>query len=187
MQLSTEGVQKVAKVARKLRDQGVRIDMMYTSPLHRAVTTAELLASILHISTTVQLDKLTDVHIPSLAGKPLRLRAEIHKTGIDEYSGKYADAGHETRADIVKRMYAVVQKILREHKGRTVGIVSHGDSLRFLLFQLLCKNKQIPSMGELKTIYYPPKGEGWKMTFDEKGNIRKAQLLPNGEDLAIQY
>lgn len=189
VQLSQEGQQGVKKFAQKLYKQHVHLDILYTSPLHRAVTTAHILAKALCIPSDniVKLVELIDVHIPTLVGKPLTLRGEIHKSGIDEYSGIYEAAGHETRTAITHRMYSVVQRILKEQIGKTVGIVSHGDSLRFLLFKLLSKSEDIPSMGELKAIYYPPKGEGWRMSFDNKGNIIEAKLLPDGKDLRIPY
>lgn len=189
MQLSHEGKQGVKEFGQKLYGQHVHLDALYTSPLHRAVTTAHILAEVLRIPSgnIVKLAELIDVHIPTLVGKPLTLREEIHKSGIDEYSGKYEAAGHETRAAITKRMHGVVRKILTEHRGKTIGIVSHGDSLRFLLFNLLSKSEDIPSMGELKEIYYPPKGEGWLMSFDSNENIVEAKLLPGGENLTIKY
>lgn len=189
MQLSSEGKQDVELVARKLALQHIRLDFIYTSPLSRAVATSHILSSVLHVPADHLIERtdLTDVHIPTLAGKSLLLREEIHKFGFDEYSGKFADAGHETRSDIVRRMYGVLQKILIKHKGQTIGIVSHGDSLRFLLFRLLSKSRTIPPVGELKKIYYPPKGKGWRMVFDKNGKIIEATILPTGESLAIQY
>lgn len=189
MQLSREGQRAVYEFAQKLHNHHVHINTLYTSPLRRAVTTAHILAEVLRIPSDniVKLSELTDIHIPTLVGKPLSLREEIHKSGVDEYSGIYEAAGHETRTAITRRMYSVVQRILKEQIGKTVGIVGHGDPLRFLLFKLLSKSEDIPSMGELKEIYYLPKGEGWRMSFDNKGNIIESKLLPDGKDLRIPY
>jgi broad specificity phosphatase PhoE len=189
MQLSQEGIAEIKELAHQLKAYKVHFEAMYTSPLHRAVTTTQTLADILFVpyEHIYHMDELIDAQIPSLAGKPLTLREQIHSGGADEYSGKYLRLGHESRANIVKRMTVALHRVLKNQSGKIVALVSHGDSLRFLLFRLLQKRGKIPSMAVLKSIYYPPKGGGWYMVFDEKGNILEKKTILEGKELRIQY
>ncbi len=187
--LSAEGLHEVEKLAQSLRERHAKFDVIYSSPLSRALVTAHALARVLEVSgkNIFQTNDLIDVNIPVLVGTPISQRKKIHLSGFDEYSGKYEAAGNESRDAITKRMISAIRKILHIHRGKVIVVVSHGDPLRFLLFRLLRKSKRIPSIGVLKAIYYPPKGGGWWMSFDDKGNIIEAKLLPGGEDLRIPY
>lgn len=185
--LTPEGEQDIYQLAFKLREQKIKFDAIYSSPLLRTRTTARILAEILGTPETYVEDDLNDVNIPALVGKPLSLRDKIHSKGADEYSEKYLREGNESRNDIVNRMYQAFEKIRKNELGKTICLVSHGDPLRFLLYRLLSKRKTIPSANILTKIYYPPKGGGWRMSFDAKGKVLNLQLLPLGEVFRIKY
>lgn len=177
LHLSEEGREQVRITARILKDSGVEVDHIFTSPLSRGVETARIISGGFPSATLIQENDLTDVNIPSLVGKPIALRKKIHATGIDEYSGKYVEQGNESREKITGRMVRVFNKINREYGGKTIVIVGHGDPLRFLLYRLKNPEGSLPSIGELIHSYYPNKGEGWKMVVDEDGRILETAII----------
>ena len=187
--LSIEGLHEVEKFAQSLHERHVKFDVIYSSPLFRALATAYALARVLEVpeKNIFQMNDLIDVNIPVLVGTPISQRKKIHISGFDEYSGKYEAAGNESREAITKRMISAIRQILQTHQGKIIGVVSHGDPLRFLLYRLKSANKLIPSIGMLKEMYYPPKGGGWRMSFDGQENIVDAKLLPNDKDFTVQY
>lgn len=187
--LSIEGLHEIEAIVRSMRKRRIHIDVIYTSPLSRALATANVLARVFEVpeKNIFQTNDLIDVNIPALAGTPIAQRKYIHMLGFDEYSGKYEAAGNESRESITKRMISAIRKILKTHQGKVIGVVSHGDPLRFLLYRLKSTTKSIPSMGILKEMYYSPKGGGWRMSFDDRGNIVDAKLLPDDVDFTVQY
>jgi len=56
--LTPEGKKKTTDAARGLRELDLQLTSIYTSPLHRAVQTAEILSDILHLSRPRLLDVL---------------------------------------------------------------------------------------------------------------------------------
>ena len=177
--LSDEGRKQAQKIAEVIKSNGVKVSKIYTSPLNRAGETAKVIAQRIGepIIPIIIGDGLTDVYIPVFIGHPISERDEIHNRGEDEYSRKYVERGNESREQIEKRMLREVKKIREENIGKTVIVISHGDPLRFLLYGLNNPDKPIPLIGKLKRSYYPEKGEGWKMVFDENGKIIEKEAI----------
>ena len=84
--LTQEGKQKLRRVLERARDAGVRPKLILTSPLKRAVETAEMAAAVLNVKgETVA----TEALLP--AGSAQRVWNEIRERDVDEL----LIAGHE--------------------------------------------------------------------------------------------
>lgn len=179
--LTEEGKQQIHHLAEWLKSTGVKIDAIYTSSLSRTRDSAGILADVLDKPPIFIETGLIDTKIPALVGHPNSEKYQIYARGTDEYSDEFVKKGNESRAQLVQRMVNVFEKIRKENIGKTVVIVGHGDPFRFLLFYLENPNKQVPFMGELRRLYYPPKGKGWKMVFDKDGKILDTEFIGEGE------
>lgn len=177
LHLNELGIKKVEKLAKRMKLEGQKIDVIYVSPLIRSQETAKIIAKIFNNLPIWEIEELTDVDIPALVGHSLKERDEIHKKGVDEYFGEFVKKGNESRNDIARRMLKAFNKIYSKHKGENILVISHGDPLRFLFFSLTNPGKQLPSVGELKKSYYPQKGEGWKMVIGKTGKILKTEFI----------
>lgn len=176
--LNEEGKNQIRHVAIIIEKTGTEISVICTSPLTRAVQTAEILRSELGGNLDVRIEKdLRDVHIPFLVGKPLALRSEIHGRGTDEYSEEFVRLGNESRDGIVKRMYEVYDRIIRNNQGKNVVIVSHGDPIRFLLFAIEHPDEIAPSMHILAKTEYPNKGAVVKITVGDNFEYLGKEVL----------
>jgi broad specificity phosphatase PhoE len=134
--LTDRGVEQARRNATALR--GHAVDMVFTSPLGRAVATAEILARALG-TTIVVVDELAEVHHGRLAGLT---DDEITRRYPDEWSRRAHDKyrwrfpGGESYADADRRAAAALALIDRHPANRPL-IVSHEMIGRMLLRHLL--------------------------------------------------
>ena len=96
---------------------------VYSSPLRRALETAEIVAAS-HGLEPVTVDGLREVDVGSWSGLT---RAEIDARFPD---GERPDG--ETREQHAERVLAAIERIARENLGRRVLIVTHGGVMRAL-------------------------------------------------------
>lgn len=170
--LSAGGQGQIKKLAKKIK-QEYSLDLIYSSPLRRALQTAKIISETIGENIPIsKVHNLIDVDIPALIGQPISLIDEIHKHGVDEYEGDYVRRGNESREEIVRRMYESFKKIVKEGKGKAIAIISHGHPLRLLLFKLENVHaKIIPRIGSLEDKDYLEKGEAMKLIIDANGSI----------------
>ena len=135
--LSEEGRAQVARLAERLaRDD---IAAIYTSPLSRTVETARILARP-HGLAPVPEDGLREIGHGRWEGLT---RAEVEERFPGEYESWEADPftfapeGGETGLAVLARALPVIRRIVVQHEGATVLVVSHKATLRLLLSSLL--------------------------------------------------
>lgn len=115
----TEAVNELAKMP---------ISMIYSSPLLRARQTADFFSKKLEIKYKLS-SYLLEVNT-IFQGMPLdKYKKEIQPDQFDE---KYVRIGHESVSDIEIRMLKFLRFIQKNHPGKTVLAVSHGDPIVIL-------------------------------------------------------
>ncbi len=178
MKLNDRGRRQIRNLAKKFIKYKRVPQKIFTSPLSRAVESAQILAGELKLeSKPIIKEELIDIDIPFLAGKSFGEREKIHKSGTDEYSEKYVKLGNEPRNHVIKRLKKVFKKIALKNKGNRVAIVSHGDPIQFLLYYLLNPGKIIPSMNILASKNYPPKGSAVKLVLDKNLDVIERAII----------
>jgi broad specificity phosphatase PhoE len=124
--LTTQGMMHAMDVGMRLKDQGVRPDIIFTSPLARARQTSYILASSMEHGCPIEV--IDDLH-------------EIvwHKNGVFERHENYRDIdgcfktvderplpGLENQRDVYNRVVSHIPKLITEAlSGKTVFCVSH--------------------------------------------------------------
>lgn len=137
IEISEEGKFQAGRLAERLADDS--ISAVYCSPLLRAVQTAEILASP-HQLSLIHEEGLSEIHHGHWEGMR---RAYVEEQFPEEYAAweedpfTFAPQGGEAGVNVIARALPVIRKIVVEHRGQNVIIVSHKATLRLLISSLL--------------------------------------------------
>jgi len=124
--ISGNGIREVRETALQLAK--FPVTAIYSSPLLRTRQSAKLIAEKLNLQMRIS-PLLTEVG-SIFQGMPLdRYKSEIQPK---QYHNRYVKKGHESIADIGKRMLKFVNLVIKKHPGKTVVAVSHGDPIVIL-------------------------------------------------------
>lgn len=131
--LGDEGREQARRVAEWLAPEG--FDVVYSSPMRRAIETAEPLAALLGLPVTVdeelaELDRDHHFYVPV---------EELKATGDPRYEqllkGElYGDVDIETWSQVAA---LAVQRILEAHPGQRIALFAHGGVINAYLSRLL--------------------------------------------------
>ena len=137
IEISEEGNFQAARLAERLADDSIAA--VYCSPLLRAVQTAEILAKP-HQLSLIHEEGLREIHHGHWEG--IR-RADVETQFPEEYAAwaedpfTFAPQGGEAGVNVMARALPVIRKIVVEHRGQNVIVVSHKATLRLLISSLL--------------------------------------------------
>lgn len=152
--LNAKGIEQAQAAGRVLAGHG--FDAVYSSPLRRALVTAELVVPGADILVD---DRLMEINVGSWAG----LTWEQITSMLPSYESKYANGidfrrspTGETLADVVARGLPAVEEIAERHAGQRVLIVSHGLLLNRVLHALLGLEGRV--LGGLGNAHYSELG-----------------------------
>jgi broad specificity phosphatase PhoE len=120
--LNELGRRQAAELAARLREVG--LDAVYSSDLRRAFETAELVAAERGLRVIAD-PGLREIDVGSWSG--------LTRAEIDERFGGVWPADAETDDAHAARVRGAAARILREHPGGTVLLVTHGGTIRALL------------------------------------------------------
>jgi len=135
--LSEEGRRQVHHLAERLA--GESIAAAYSSPLSRAVETAEILCQP-HRLTPVICDGLQEISHGHWEGLS---RAEVEARFGDEYRlweadpFTFAPRGGESGLSVLARALPVIREMVTAHASQNILLVSHKATLRLILSSLL--------------------------------------------------
>jgi broad specificity phosphatase PhoE len=123
--LSEEGQREALAVAKALRDKPIAA--IYSSPLQRTIETAKVIREH-HPGLSVHVSELlVEVYSP-FDGRP---RSELIARNWNIYAG--VDPPYEQPIDVLHRAERFVKQVRREHQGRRVVAVTHGDVIAFMI------------------------------------------------------
>jgi len=125
--LTDKGKQEITELAKKIKNK--KIDFIYSSDTLRARQTAEIVARELNLKIYFD-SRLRDVNLGVYQGRKKKEFTRDFPTGLERFY-KRAPEG-ESWSDIKKRVISVIKDIEKNHQGKTILIVSHGDSLWLL-------------------------------------------------------
>lgn len=121
------------------RFSDIQLDAIYTSPLIRAVKTAEALCGDRDIDI-VKLDGLAEINGGVLEAKPFMPTissipglAEIWNDTPEDF----APPGGEPMRTAYERVWNAIETVFKENEGKTVAVASHGGVIRCLNCRLL--------------------------------------------------
>jgi probable phosphoglycerate mutase len=138
--LSKRGQLQAERLGLRLKDE--RIDAVYSSPLRRALDTAQAVA-VHHQIQVTPLQGLKEINAGELEG----LRITELKMGFDEFICSASGTqeilpipGGESICDVQKRAWNVMQKIAGLHNEGTIVVVAH----YFVILTIICQVLNMP-------------------------------------------
>lgn len=162
--LTQKGVMQLRDFALYSQKRGVFPDKIYTSPMKRAMQSAEAIQEVFPQSQVVVEDGFQEVDCGQSEGKPLAdLESVRDPYGVIGGKNMY----NETSLEVAQRMEQATKNILEKDLGKTVFVVTHGDPLALLRWRLLHPGEDIPPVADLHVGDYPQKGEAWRITLDQ--------------------
>ena len=135
--LSEVGRGQAAAVARAL--QGGKLDAVYSSPLRRAVTTAEAIAAPHGLPVRVEA-AFREIGFGAWEGLTLdeaRVRYPAEYQHWAERPHEAVVPGGEALPDVRQRVLAGLEALRAEHDGGSVCLVTHGVPARVLILEVL--------------------------------------------------
>jgi probable phosphoglycerate mutase len=131
--LSPDGRAQAALVARRLADRG-GIDLVVTSPLRRAVRTAEAVAAAVGADLVVDTG-LVETDFGRWEGLTFAEAWDQWPTELGAWlaSPDVAPPGGESFTATAERVQAALDRLRTEHLGRTLAVVSHVTPIKTLL------------------------------------------------------
>jgi probable phosphoglycerate mutase len=149
--LSANGTRQAKAAAVRLA-AGAAIDAVVSSPLQRALATAAIAAGELGLTEVID-DDLRETNFGDWDGFTL---AEIQErwpaaAAAWRRSPEQAPPGGESFADTARRVDRACDRLLRDHAGQNVLVVSHITPIKILL----CRALAVP-LGTLYRLYLGP-------------------------------
>ena len=175
--LTTAGRQQARHLGESLRGEGVV--SVWTSPLSRAVQTAELAASALGVDDVVVREDLREYGVGALAGQDADESAEIGPVLHAWAEGDDAATipGGERIGDIVARVHRVLEEAASRHRGHAVLVVSHGGAILSAVPVLAAQPRVSAHEHELEAcghLTLRHDGEAWRL--DDHSCVRPTTL-----------
>lgn len=132
--LTLAGRKQALDLAESLR--GRRVAYIYTSPLARAVQTAEIVAGVLGAGVRVR-EGLQELTVGAYEGQPEQMGPFLEAFQAwarGDLAATYD--GGESAEQVVTRMLDVLESIVDLHRGETVLVISHGGVMSVALPRL---------------------------------------------------
>lgn len=135
--LSETGLYQAYRLSQRLSEED--ITAIYSSDLKRAYATARILGKELNLPVKIQ-RALREMNFGHWEGMDIdsikKQHSEVHRLWIS--SPKEAViSGAERLIDVQTRIVEAVNGIIRLHRGEKIAIVSHGITLKCLIFGLI--------------------------------------------------
>lgn len=128
--LTEKGIEQAYDIANKIKELGISFDIIYSSPLVRALDTAKIISDATRSSKPEEEPLLIERDFGVMTGKnasdierlcaPNIIKAEIITYFLNP-------EGAETFPDLIKRAKILLDKIKSEHVEGNVLLVTHGD------------------------------------------------------------
>jgi probable phosphomutase (TIGR03848 family) len=126
--LNEKGREQAAQLAEWL--EPVPLEAIYSSPLERAMETAEPIATSHGLKMEIK-EAIGESHYGELEGKPVEeiVKSELWKRWL-RYPSRTRFPGAETMYELQVRVVAALEQILQDHPEGNVAVVSHADPIR---------------------------------------------------------
>ena len=126
--LNAEGQTQAQQLAERLN--GLVVAALYSSPLERAVQTAEPIAKLQHLQTIISEDFL-EINFGDWTNKTFaELQPEPQFSLFNSFRSGTRIPGGELMLEAQARIIAGLQKLCLQHPHETIAIVSHSDLIK---------------------------------------------------------
>ncbi|MBI3942510.1 MAG: MSMEG_4193 family putative phosphomutase [Chloroflexi bacterium] len=129
--LNAEGYQQAAELPARL--EGLRLDVIYSSPMQRCLETAQALAQARGLPVNI-CDGLAEVDYGKWTGMTLEeLRKEEGWKVVQIYPSGMVFPEGEAMRDVQNRMVNTLEELARRHPDQVIAAFSHSDIIRIAI------------------------------------------------------
>jgi broad specificity phosphatase PhoE len=166
--LNAAGREQASRLARRLAEDGVRFDALYSSDLRRAWQTAETLGGALGLAPAAA-PALREIDLGAWAGKT---KDEIARESPAEWLRMHNNediprGGGETFAAFQSRVLDWLNRAAAGHAGGTVCAITHGGCIRAVLLHALgltwAERDRIPAIENASITVVEHSAGGWRI------------------------
>lgn len=128
--LTSLGEEQAHRTATYIKESGLSLDKIYSSPLKRAFRTADIISEDLHLPKPETEADLIERDFGVMTGQPVSKIEELCAPDIvktDTITYFLSPEGAETFPDLIKRADRVLKKIQSTHSEGSILLVTHGD------------------------------------------------------------
>ncbi len=176
--LSQKGVLQMQALGNDLQKKGVVPDIIIASTMLRAIQSAKELGKFFpktHIKTDVDFQE-TDCG--KFTGEPM---SKLLGYGDFYNNPECLKMGIEEADKVVERMKRALLLAKEQYPGKTVFIISHGDPLAFLMWNLLHPDEPLLPRPQLEHELYLEKGQAWKVILDDQNHVTEYETISTNE------
>ena len=136
--LTERGKRQAEAVAEKLKDE--KIAVIYSRTAKRTIETAEIINKHHNLEINIK-EFLKDRDFGVLIGTPSRAKEmtkeqlEMHRRRKEEENYKIPEG--ESFIEVKERIHEPIKNILEEHKDKIILIVSHGNTIRSIVADIM--------------------------------------------------
>ncbi|MSZ77551.1 MAG: bifunctional RNase H/acid phosphatase, partial [Actinobacteria bacterium] len=185
--LSEDGRAQIRAAAEWLSALGERVDAVVASPVRRTMESAQILADRLGRSVVTEAG-FAEMEFGDWDGLTFAEVAERDQPGLDAWLGSLdvPPPGGESFETVRTRVLAGLQRVLVEHAGRTVVVVSHVTPIKTLISHAVGAPLGAVFRMELSPAsvsvvsFYPDAAGG-----EPRGSMRLYNALPPGEQASL--
>jgi broad specificity phosphatase PhoE/ribonuclease HI len=183
--LSDEGRAQVRSTAEWLAPLAERVDAVVASPVRRTRESAEILAEVLG-RPLLEEPGFAEMEFGAWDGLTFAEVAERDQAGLDAWLGSLdvPAGGGESFRTVEERVLAGLDRVLAEHAGRTVVVVSHVTPIKTLVahavdapLDAVFRMELTPASVTVLSFFPEGEGGGWR------GSMRLFNTLPPGSGL----
>ncbi|MGI8720634.1 MAG: bifunctional RNase H/acid phosphatase [Geodermatophilaceae bacterium] len=133
LSLTEQGQAQIAAVAARLASLG-SIGAVLSSPLRRTLQSAQIVADALHLPVDID-DDLVELDFGVFEGLTWAETAADHPAELAAFRGSpdIAPPGGESLSAVSDRVQSALRRILGEHEGRDVAVLTHVTPIKVLL------------------------------------------------------
>lgn len=125
--LNEAGIAQAKALAKQLREEGVKIDLIFTSPLLRARQTAEIINEALQAPLRED-ERIAEQYYGEYEGLSRRDERYLRQRGC--FSKRYPEG--EGYLDVGHRVYSFLDDVKRDYRDKNVLLVCHGGMSRLV-------------------------------------------------------
>jgi len=137
--LSDEGRLQAAATGAWLGPHAGTIDLLVASPVRRTRETAEVIAAALGVEAIVEEPGFAEMEFGAWDGLTFLEVAEQHAEDMEAWFGNldHQPGGGESFRAVEKRVLAARDRLLDEHAGKTIVVVSHVTPIKTIVLETL--------------------------------------------------
>ena len=171
------GREQLKDLVEAIMRRGDRLSALIASPRKRTQQSAEILAKRFGDVPIETLQELEETETDGFAEWQVKDILSLPDMFANPPDGVVV----EDRNKMIARMKGAFQTALSRYPGKTIGIVSHGNPITYLVWSLLHTGEPFPPHKEAVKAFDPKKGNGWRLVFDEKGKLLSHELVLSDE------